>query len=110
MAKLIVVRLVLFCLGKCPISSGLSLAGGLVRVGSGQSQVQIHSNRGRGLGDCWPVRPREAAGLGLLIGTLPPTGGSPGSSPGKLLRAPCEASPGGRAGAVAVLLGLGSYQ
>ena len=79
MAKLIVVRLVLFCLGKCPISSRLSLAGGLVRVGSGQSQVQIHSNRGRGLGDCWPLRPCEAAGLGLLVGTLPPAGGSPHS-------------------------------
>ena len=106
-AKLIVVRLVLFCLGKCPISSGLSLAGGLVRVGSGQSQVQIHSNRGRGLGDCWPLRPCEAAGLGLLIGTLPPAGGSPGSSPAKLHRAPCEANPEGRAGAVAVFLARG---
>ena len=94
-AKLIVVTLVLFCLGSCPISSCLSLAGGLVRVGSGQSQFQIHSNRGRGLGDCWPLRPCEAAGLGLLIGTLPPAASSPGSSPGKLLRAPCEASPGG---------------
>ena len=58
------------CGEKCPIAvkpllfSSLQV---LVRVGSGQCQVLIRKNRERCLGDCWPLRPFEAAELGRVF-------------------------------------------
>ena len=104
-------RLVPFCLGKCPIGPYQFLSSRLVEGGSGQCHVQIRRNLGRGLGDCWPLRLYEAAWLGRLRCALrfakKIARSSAESSLGKHLRAPCEASPQGKVGTQAFLLGSG---
>ena len=88
----------------------LGVAAGHARVGNGQSQTLILANLGRCLGDCWPLRPSEAAGLGRWCWALRPlvglAGGSPGSSPGKR-PSRCGANPAGMAGGLAPLPGSG---